>query len=182
MPVTSNPIIPKAAQRWGGENLFHHIPAWYGWGGRATIADRDPHYDPITSEVVDKLLTLDSKGLYVIRAEVGRPDLMSNAIYGSTNYWMFLMMYNRLHDPAELVAGLEILHPTLSEIETVILLSQKFDLTPEQQKVISVELEQKYDGSETYVSDDDHDPSEAHFSDVAAHLNTKVNLSGDPET
>lgn len=80
------------------------------------------NYEMLTSYFLTELMKLESSGNRVIVNEVQRPDLLSYNIYGSTQYWWILMEYNKLTDPSDLVAGLTINYPTLSQLEELYLI------------------------------------------------------------
>lgn len=74
-------------------------------------------FDCFNSYMLHELLNLPVLGYYVVRAEEKRPDLLSYNIYGGTQYWWILMVYNTLLSPNQLVPGLRIAYPSMDDIE-----------------------------------------------------------------
>ena len=74
-------------------------------------------YDPLTSRFLNDLEDVPLEGFRVTVDEAERPDLVSNKIYGDTQYWWVLMFVNFLTDPRELTTGTVLKIPPLAEIE-----------------------------------------------------------------
>ena len=77
----------------------------------------DVGYDMLDSYFMSKIKSLRVHGQYAVQSEENRPDVLSYKIYGDTQYWWILLMYNSLLEPDELVAGLVIQYPYLGAIE-----------------------------------------------------------------
>lgn len=85
------------------------LPKFFEW--------KVDNYDPLNSFIMDKLKTLTLGGSILISSQVGSPDLLSQDIYGSTQYWWALMAYNDILTVEDLKAGVEIKYPTLTALE-----------------------------------------------------------------
>lgn len=75
------------------------------------------NYDPLSSGFVSSLKSISMGGLYTITKEDGRPDLISNNIYGDTQYWWILMLYNDYVIVEDFKIGEQIKYPSLTELE-----------------------------------------------------------------
>jgi hypothetical protein len=75
------------------------------------------NFDPITSEFMNKLVSLKSSGSYQIAGEDARPELISNEIYGNTQYWWAIMFYNGITKVDDLVNGMVLKYPSSDDIE-----------------------------------------------------------------
>ena len=51
-------------------------------------------YDMFNSFFLQRLQALPVAGVYRVEALIGRPDAISEAIYGDSQYWWLLMEYN----------------------------------------------------------------------------------------
>ena len=65
-------------------------------------------YDSMNSEFIEWIIRASPDGWYTVREPSGRPDLVSYNIYGDTQYWWILLMYNEIICPWELETGMEI--------------------------------------------------------------------------
>ena len=75
------------------------------------------NFDPLTSSFYADIKALPLSGFFVIQGEEFRPDAIAHKIYGNTQYWWALLIYNGLSDINELVAGLSIRYPSLEDLE-----------------------------------------------------------------
>lgn len=89
------------------------------------------NYDPLTSDFALTLSTLSVSGEYTVQGEEGRPDNLSYSIYNDPQYWWILMLYNNLLTPNQVVTGLVVSYPSISDLETL-LFSLKADETAAQ--------------------------------------------------
>lgn len=78
--------------------------------------ENDVH-DPLTSFFFQKLKSLPVRGKYKITVDSGRPEFISQILFGNTQYWWLIMEYNDLLYTSELVNGLEINYFSLNELE-----------------------------------------------------------------
>lgn len=76
-------------------------------------------YDILDSHFLSQIKKLPLAGHRVIVDDEGRPDIVSFRLYGSTEYWWILMIYNSLITPNQLKAGNSIKFPMLDELETL---------------------------------------------------------------
>lgn len=74
-------------------------------------------FDFLTSGFCRQIPLLPQGGSYQVRDDVARPDLASYRIYGDTQYWWILLVYNKMISPAELLQGAVISYPSVSSIE-----------------------------------------------------------------
>lgn len=74
------------------------------------------NYDPLNSFILNNIKRLKSIGQYSIISEK-RPDLISSILYGDTQYWWLIMLYNDIYDISDLVAGKIINYPSQQALE-----------------------------------------------------------------
>lgn len=79
------------------------------------------YFDIVDSEFLFKLKSLDRFGTYNVIFEEGRPDLLSERIYGvgNTQYWWLLMYFNNIRLPRELKRGTTIRYPLIVDLENI---------------------------------------------------------------
>jgi hypothetical protein len=75
------------------------------------------NYDPLTSSLFENVTNLRSGGFYRIQGEENRPDILSFNIYGDTQYWWILILYNGLESYADLKIGDEIQFPASDALD-----------------------------------------------------------------
>lgn len=73
--------------------------------------------DPLTSYFFYQLRNMPYVEELTIISEDKRPDLLSYNLYGTTQYWWILMLYNNILSVNDLVPGIKIKKPSLSTIE-----------------------------------------------------------------
>lgn len=91
------------------------------------IGDGSPIFDQgaqvtesISSFLQHELMSLPVAGTYLIsRGEEFRPDLIAYRIYGESSYWWLLMKYNRLTHIRQVVNGLKLIYPRISDVDGV---------------------------------------------------------------
>lgn len=76
------------------------------------------NFDPLNSAIMSDITTLPQGGQYTVQGEDGRPDLLSFRIYGHSQYWWILLLYNRIIDYSNLTTGYIILYPSADSIES----------------------------------------------------------------
>lgn len=74
--------------------------------------------DPLTSYFLYELKNIPYTEELTIISEDKRPDLLSYNLYGTTQYWWIIMLYNNILSINDLVPGLRIKKPSLSAIES----------------------------------------------------------------
>lgn len=79
----------------------------------------DGVFDSLNSYVLYQIPLLQEQGIYVVRKEAERPDLLSYLFYKDTQYWWVIMHYNGLLSPKDIKTGVKIRYPSLSDIEQV---------------------------------------------------------------
>lgn len=77
------------------------------------------NFDPLTSSFVKDLKNLSQFGQYVVQVEEGRPDLISFKIYGDTQYWWIILLYNDIIYIEDIQIGMSLKFPSLSDLETI---------------------------------------------------------------
>lgn len=77
------------------------------------------NYDPLTSSFMNDLISLPQVGKYTVQGEDGKPDLLSYRIYGDTQYWWVLLIYNRKFEFSDIKTGDEIVYPSVDSLEDV---------------------------------------------------------------
>ena len=75
------------------------------------------NYDPLTSHLFNEVQNIKQGGKYQIQGEDGRPDLLSYRIYGNTQYWWLILIYNGITEFNNFSTGTEISFPQLSALE-----------------------------------------------------------------
>ena len=79
------------------------------------------NFDPINSNFLLELSKLKSGGNYTVKGEDARPDLISNEIYGSTEYWWIIMYYNGLVRVDDLKNGSVLAFPKIDDLDELYL-------------------------------------------------------------
>lgn len=74
-------------------------------------------YDYLDSYFIEQVTKLPVFGKTIVQIEENRPDLVSYRIYGTTQFWYILMLYNGMVSPFELVEGQELNYPKIEDIE-----------------------------------------------------------------
>lgn len=74
-------------------------------------------FDPLNSYMLEKISGIKSGGQFTVTSEEGRPDIISNKIYGDTQYWWVILLYNAITSFDDLVNGMELKYPKLQELE-----------------------------------------------------------------
>lgn len=108
-----------------------YINSKYKSGERFDLAkflDYSDNYDPMTSMFIHELKSLREAGVYVVQFEEANPALLSYSIYGNTQYWWILLLYNDKIDFSDLRAGDTIRYPSIETIE-----DEYFSLRSQQQ-------------------------------------------------
>jgi len=85
----------------------------------ALFMENTDNLDPLTSEFLRLMPALESSGRYTVLDEDSRPDLLSYRIYGDTQYWWILLLYNQIIDVESLVTGTILLYPSISDLESL---------------------------------------------------------------
>ena len=89
----------------------------------APVNSKFSYFDIIDSEFLRKLKSLKKYKTYKVTVEEGRPELVSERIYGvgQTQFWWILMVLNELRLPKDLKRGLILRYPTREELEDIYL-------------------------------------------------------------
>lgn len=77
----------------------------------------DDSFDPLTSSMLDRVDKLAIGGYYTVQGEDGQPWLLSARIYGDTQYWWIIMIYNGYGSVEEIVNGTNIKYPSINAIQ-----------------------------------------------------------------
>ena len=77
----------------------------------------DDNHDPLTSNLFENIKKIKSGGLYTIQGDGERPDNISFKIYGSTEYWWVILLYNGITEYNSLPNGKQINYPNLQALE-----------------------------------------------------------------
>lgn len=81
--------------------------------------DKSGVYDILDSHFMTELVKLPMAGTYVVVEDEGRPDVIAYRLYGSSEYWWVLMLYNNIIVPSQLVSGASIKYPQIDKLETL---------------------------------------------------------------
>lgn len=76
-------------------------------------------YDFVNSWFLNKVMLLPTLGRYYIKDEENRPDLISYRIYGTTELWWLVLLYNDLVNNGDVTIGKTIKYPSLSDLEAL---------------------------------------------------------------
>jgi hypothetical protein len=78
-------------------------------------------FDSVNSDFLLKVTKVKNFGTYRVVSEAGRPDLLSERIYGTglTQYWWILMYYNNLRNPSDIKTGMIIRYVSISDLEDI---------------------------------------------------------------
>ena len=76
-------------------------------------------HDISVSYFINRLLELQPAGIHKVITEESRLDTISFKIYGSTQYWWLIMLYNKIIDFESVVNGMEIQYPSLNDLESL---------------------------------------------------------------
>ena len=74
-------------------------------------------YDYLDSYFIEQVNKLPVFGKTIVQIEENRPDLVSYRIYGTTQFWYILMIYNGMVSPFDLTEGQELNYPKIEDIE-----------------------------------------------------------------
>ena len=75
------------------------------------------NYDPLTSYVLNNIGDIPPAGKMRVDGLDFRPDVLSFVLYGSTQYWWVLMLYNGFLTVDDIKTGMEIKYPDMSDLE-----------------------------------------------------------------
>lgn len=81
---------------------------------------KEGFYDILSSTFCEKLLKLPVAGTYRVTVERFRPDKISYILYGDEQYKMMLLMYNSLSSYLDIVPGLDLVYPSLHDMEAIL--------------------------------------------------------------
>lgn len=76
-------------------------------------------YNILDSYLCSQVKKLPYSGALAVTTQVNRPDLISYDIYGHTQYWWLLMLYNDYTSPYDLTSGALVKYPNLNSIENL---------------------------------------------------------------
>ncbi len=74
-------------------------------------------YDSLTADFIDHISDLSEFGHVEVTSEVQDLPLLSFQIYGTSDYWWVLMMYNEFMSPEEVVSGVRLKYPALGDLD-----------------------------------------------------------------
>lgn len=73
----------------------------------------------LDSYFIKKLTSLPYSGAITVTTQAYKPDLLSYDIYGETDYWWIILLYNGLLSPLDLEPGLNVRFPSLGSLENI---------------------------------------------------------------
>lgn len=87
------------------------------------VKRRFAYFDIVDSEFLSSIRKLKKFNTYTITSEEGRPDLLSERIYGlgEIQFWWILMILNELRLPKDLKRGMIIKYPSRDDLEGIYL-------------------------------------------------------------
>lgn len=95
-------------------NLDAETPKRYDMSRFMEFTD---NFDPLTCGFFRDIKALPNSGFFVVQGEEFRPDAVAYKIYGNTQYWWAIMIYNGLFDVNQLTAGLSLQFPAIDDLE-----------------------------------------------------------------
>lgn len=75
------------------------------------------NYDPLNSAILTDIKSLPIGGQYNVHGEDGRPDMISHRIYGNSQYWWVILLYNSKLDYNDIATGDVLNFPSISGLE-----------------------------------------------------------------
>jgi len=78
---------------------------------------QEQEFDPLTAKFLSALRLLPVQGQLQIGALENRIDLISNEIYGETQFWWIIMEFNNLQDPEVIPANTMLNYPSIIDLE-----------------------------------------------------------------
>jgi hypothetical protein len=88
---------------------------------------REGACDIQNSVILERLPGLPTVGNYTVTEDAGRPDMVSSAIYGDTQYWWLILYYNSLVLLTDLSPGKVLRFFSLSDLSDLV-----FELSQDQ--------------------------------------------------
>ena len=76
-------------------------------------------YDEFTSYFIEEMRKLPANGRVYTIKEDNRPDIYSADIYGSTDFWYILLLYNNLVLMSDMKRGTELRFPSQAGLENL---------------------------------------------------------------
>lgn len=76
-------------------------------------------HDILNSYLVNEIPKLSESGKYTVSVEERRLDLISYNIYGDTQYWWILMLYNSIFEISDVISGVILGFPSLNDLESL---------------------------------------------------------------
>jgi hypothetical protein len=83
------------------------------------LFSRDGYFDAASSYLIQNLPSLPMIGYYIIVDTPFRPDTFSFDIYGDTQFWWMLMLYNNIIDIRNLPQLTKINYFSLSDLDNM---------------------------------------------------------------
>lgn len=77
----------------------------------------DDSFDPLTSSMLDRIDNLALGGYYTVQGEDGMPWMLSERLYGDSQYWWIIMLYNGFAGIEDIVNGEDIKYPSINAIQ-----------------------------------------------------------------
>jgi len=100
------PVTQRMTRR---QNAYPYVT----FKGNDTITD----FDVLRFSFDESFFRLPSYSKKIESHEHGRPDTLSNTVYGDTDFWSFIMLYNRLVNSEELYAERVVRIPVRQQLE-----------------------------------------------------------------
>jgi len=81
------------------------------------MAWREDTYDFLDSLFLEQLRLIPHRGEFIIQNEERRPDLIAWKVYRDVRYWWLILHYNDIPDHEELLSGMVLKLPSISDVE-----------------------------------------------------------------
>ena len=75
-------------------------------------------FDPLTSSMIEKIKSIQAGGVFKVKSEETRPDQISYIIYGDTQYWWVIMLYNDILDVEDIEVGMILNYPDPDDLDS----------------------------------------------------------------
>ena len=81
--------------------------------------DFTDNFDPLTSDFLLNLSSIPSIGRFTVTGDESRPEIVSNKLFSSVQYWWILMYYNGITAVDDLTSGTQLRLPDPDALENL---------------------------------------------------------------
>jgi len=83
----------------------------------AKFLEYTDNFDPLNTAMFEDIKKLAHGGDFIVTGEEGRPDLVSFKIFGDTQYWWVILLYNAKTNVDAIAEGDRLRFPDLNALE-----------------------------------------------------------------